>query len=242
MLQHHEQLDQMEESERPSSPSGVEAPAKGRRPAPLTQERVNLLNALGFTWTIRSRDALGESWNQRFQELRQYKQQNGHCQVPSRYDKNPELGIWVGTQRSQYRLFMRARETGQSISTNMNDDRIRELEDLGFVWALRGSMPEDAAFAAAVEIADQVAVAASGGEPPPHHRHLHQQHQHHHAVGPILVGHHVEPTILDYHPYPVTTHHHHHSHPRNHHNPAIEMDDSVNVDTTGANKSTGLRL
>ena len=146
----------MEESERPSSPSGVEAPAKGRRPAPLTQERVNLLNALGFTWTIRSRDALGESWNQRFQELRQYKQQNGHCQVPSRYDKNPELGIWVGTQRSQYRLFMRARETGQSISTNMNDDRIRELEDLGFVWALRGSMPEDAAFAAAVEIADKL--------------------------------------------------------------------------------------
>ena len=236
MLQNHEQLDQMEDNERASSPNGVDATAtKGRRPAPLTQERVDLLNALGFTWTIRSRDTLGESWNQRFQELRQFKQQNGHCLVPSRYDKNPELGIWVGTQRSQYRLYMRARETGQSIATNMSDDRIRELEDLGFVWASRGSIPEDA-IAAAVEIADQVAVAASGGGHP-HHRH---PHHHHHGVDPMLVGHHVEPTILDYHPYPVTTHHHLNIHPHGHHDPAMELDDSVNADASGANHSRGV--
>jgi len=48
--------------------------AKARRSAPLTQERIDLLNAIGFTWTIRSRDSLGESWNQRLHELRQFKQ------------------------------------------------------------------------------------------------------------------------------------------------------------------------
>lgn len=72
---------------------------KPRRSAPLTQERVNLLNALGFTWTIRSRDSLGESWNQKLDELKAYKQEHGNCLVPSRYPPNPELGIWVGTQR-----------------------------------------------------------------------------------------------------------------------------------------------
>lgn len=69
--------------------------AKARRSAPLTQERIDLLNAIGFTWTIRSRDSMGESWNQRLLELRQFKQQYGHCLVPSRYEANPELGIWV---------------------------------------------------------------------------------------------------------------------------------------------------
>ena len=48
-----------------------------RRSAPLTQERIDYLNAIGFTWTIRSRDSLGESWNQRLQELKQFKAQYG---------------------------------------------------------------------------------------------------------------------------------------------------------------------
>lgn len=77
----------------------VDHDQKPRRSAPLTQGRIDMLNMLGFTWTIRSRDSLGESWNQRFEELKQYKEENGHCLVPSRYPPNPELGIWVGTQR-----------------------------------------------------------------------------------------------------------------------------------------------
>lgn len=113
--------------------------SKPRRAAPLTQERINLLNDLGFTWTIRSRDSLGESWNQRLDELKQYKQQFGSCLVPSRYPPNPELGIWVGTQRTQYRLYQQAKQSGNRIlhSTAMSEDRICQLEELGFIWALR---------------------------------------------------------------------------------------------------------
>jgi len=61
--------------------------------------------------------------------------------VPSRYAESPELGIWVGTQRTQYRLYMKAKETGESVSgaAAMNESRIRILEELGFVWALRGN-------------------------------------------------------------------------------------------------------
>ena len=77
----------------------IDLDQKPRRSAPLTQSRIDILNMLGFTWTIRSRDSLGESWNQRFDELKQYKEEIGDCLVPSRYPPNPELGIWVGTQR-----------------------------------------------------------------------------------------------------------------------------------------------
>jgi hypothetical protein len=125
--------------------------AKQRRSAPLTNERIGFLNDLGFTWTIRSRDSLGESWNQRLEELKEFKAQHGHCLVPSRYPINPELGIWVGTQRTQYRLYMKSKETGMppSGSTAMNEDRIRELGELGFVWALRNTKEETASLAAA---------------------------------------------------------------------------------------------
>lgn len=77
--------------------------SKPRRSAPLTADRIELLNKLGFTWTIRSRDSLGESWNQRLNELAKFRTMHGHCNVPSRYPLNPELGVWVGTQRTQKR-------------------------------------------------------------------------------------------------------------------------------------------
>ena len=51
--------------------------AKPRRSAPLTKERIALLNDIGFTWTIRSRDSLGESWNQRLIELKEFKARHG---------------------------------------------------------------------------------------------------------------------------------------------------------------------
>uniref|UniRef100_A0A7S3P091 Helicase-associated domain-containing protein n=1 Tax=Amphora coffeiformis TaxID=265554 RepID=A0A7S3P091_9STRA len=86
----------------------------GSRTTPLTEDRIALLNELGFTWTIRSRDSLGESWNQRLQELRDYMAVHGNCLVPSRYPPNPELGIWVGTQVSCRQLH--ALETPPSAS------------------------------------------------------------------------------------------------------------------------------
>jgi hypothetical protein len=127
-----------------------------KRSSPLTQERINLLNEIGFTWTIRSRDTLGESWNQRLEELKRFKEKHGHCQVPSRYAEAPELGIWVGTQRTQYRLFMRAKETGADIAsaTSMNENRINLLEELGFVWALRTGPKEDETLTKLVESDD----------------------------------------------------------------------------------------
>jgi hypothetical protein len=145
--------------------------SKPRRSAPLTQDRIDLLNELGFTWTIRSRDSLGESWNERLQSLREYSDKHGNCLVPSRYPPNPELGVWVGTQRTQYRLYMKAKESGQPLSgmSAMNEERIRQLGELDFVWALRGvdgKKEADSNEARAVEgEAKQDSGALPSGEP-----------------------------------------------------------------------------
>jgi hypothetical protein len=110
---------------------------KARRAAPLTKERIDLLNQIGFTWTIRSRDTLGEGWSLRLQQLAEYRHNYGDTNVPYLWAPNPELGVFVATQRNQYCSYMDAKQSGAPIPLEcggMNADRIRLLEDLGFVW------------------------------------------------------------------------------------------------------------
>jgi len=40
------------------------------------------------------------SWEERFKELQEYKQVNGHCRVPGKYTANPHLANWVHNQRT----------------------------------------------------------------------------------------------------------------------------------------------
>ena len=62
---------------------------EGKR-STLSDERVRLLNQIGFIWN--SHDVV---WEERWYELLAFKQMHGHCIVPSNYDKNPQLAIWV---------------------------------------------------------------------------------------------------------------------------------------------------
>jgi hypothetical protein len=41
-------------------------------------------------------------WAEKYNELCQYRQQNGHCLVPRAYQENPALARWVKRQRYQY--------------------------------------------------------------------------------------------------------------------------------------------
>ena len=44
-----------------------------------------------------------ETWNARFQDLNDFKDAHGHCNVPVTYKTNPALAKWVSTQRIKYR-------------------------------------------------------------------------------------------------------------------------------------------
>lgn len=72
------------------------------------------------------------TWQLRFNQLKTYKEQNGHCLVPQNYSGNKKLGLWVMQQRRQYTL----QQNGKRSSFNGpgGKRRVQELEDIGFVW------------------------------------------------------------------------------------------------------------
>ena len=57
------------------------------------------LEEIGFEW-----NQYESTWNVRFEELKEYKAQHGHCNVPQSFEINKALGNWVCTQRKQYNL------------------------------------------------------------------------------------------------------------------------------------------
>ena len=67
-------------------------------------------------------------WEQRFNELLDYKKEHGHCLVPMNYKENPQLANWVSTQRQEWKLFKDNRQT------RLNEEKASLLNDIGFVW------------------------------------------------------------------------------------------------------------
>jgi len=82
----------------------------------VSKERASKLDSIGFTWGA----MLDVRWEIMFEELRKFKESEGHCKVPQRYSNNPELGRWVGTQRGQ-RL-------------KISKERAAKLDSIGFTW------------------------------------------------------------------------------------------------------------
>ena len=72
------------------------AKAEGK-PTMLTDERKAQLDELGFVWKVRDR----ADWNDRYEQLLEFKKENGHCIVPQHYVRNRALGKWVAKQREQ---------------------------------------------------------------------------------------------------------------------------------------------
>jgi hypothetical protein len=104
---------------------------EGKR-STLSDERVRLLHNIGFIWN--SHEAV---WEERRDELLQYKRSHGHCVVPSNFDRNPQLAVWVKRQRRQYKFYCEKK------ATSMTPERITKLEKLGFAWDCRKNKGED---------------------------------------------------------------------------------------------------
>ena len=95
----------------------------------LDQDRIDVLNSLGFVWDIRSYD-LEERWNRRFEELVAYKKAHGHCNVPQ--SKSDELSRWVKMQRELYKN----RLTGNEKRPHISEERLEKLISIGFNFVL----------------------------------------------------------------------------------------------------------
>lgn len=88
-----------------------------RRQKRLTDEQIELLNRIGFTW-----DPYSVEWRGNYLDLLAYREKHGSCDVPTNSKEFPKLARWVKSQRSQ-------RQRGK-----ISDERIEMLSKVGFTW------------------------------------------------------------------------------------------------------------
>ena len=62
------------------------------------------------------------AWIRRLDELKAYKQEHGHCNVPNKYPANPQLSRWVYNLRQ-------LKKRGK-----LDEKKSRQLEKMGIVW------------------------------------------------------------------------------------------------------------
>jgi superfamily II DNA or RNA helicase len=88
----------------------------------LTDSRRKKINDIGFVW-----DPFDEDWEIGFSHLKRFRELEGHCRVPQTYkvENGFPLGQWVGVQRLS--------------KARMSRDRVRRLDELGFIWDSRQS-------------------------------------------------------------------------------------------------------
>lgn len=89
-----------------------------RKKEEISENEIQLLNALGFTWQHRERG----SWDDRLAKVAAFKSVNMHCDIPVKYSANPRLGRFVNSTRTQ--------RNGGKLSAA----RIAKPDELGFVW------------------------------------------------------------------------------------------------------------
>ena len=71
-----------------------------------------------------------DNFDDKFDMLLEYKKKNGHCYVPKKFTENQPLSYWVFRQRALYK------ERAKGIKNSLSDDRLKRLEEVGFVfWA-----------------------------------------------------------------------------------------------------------
>jgi len=87
----------------------------------LLPEREQKLNELGFIWSFS--DIKRNYWNEKYEQLKAFKQQHGHSFVPINYKENKTLGYWVFGQRKL------------EAKGKLDEAKKKKLNQLGFVWS-----------------------------------------------------------------------------------------------------------
>ncbi|CAJ1959529.1 unnamed protein product [Cylindrotheca closterium] len=88
----------------------------------LSDDRQQKLDEVGFIWDLQMM-----AWQERFNELVEYKRKHGDCNVPNRFGENLALGQWVKSQRRQFKLYGL-----DPSSSRLTPERHQLLTSLGF--------------------------------------------------------------------------------------------------------------
>lgn len=102
----------------------------------MNEAREKQLTDLGFVFLVGKRVPLErrmakrKSWDERFQELSAFKEENGHSLVPQHAENG--LGEWVHQQRKNYKLLKVGKQS------SLTTERTIRLSDVGFIFDAAG--------------------------------------------------------------------------------------------------------
>jgi len=98
----------------------------GKSGRQISQEQIAMLEGLGFSWGQKFSPPV--SWEECYEELKQYQQAVGNCNIPI-HETNPSpLAMWVLAQRSEYRRFRKGQDS------LLTPDQIGQLKEIRFKW------------------------------------------------------------------------------------------------------------
>lgn len=111
----------------------------------LTQERINRLNKIGFSWWTKSTDAQKKveaqrrepkkdlKWDSYFEQFVQFQNKFGSSLIPKVYPENQTLSSWAHRQRISKRKLDRGEES------DLTMEQKKRLDEIGFIWNAKSS-------------------------------------------------------------------------------------------------------
>jgi uncharacterized protein YbgA (DUF1722 family) len=98
----------------------------------LGLDRNELLDEIGFVRKAPDNDKNDDKkWHTQYEKLVEFKRKNGNCLVPTKYEQDKSLGMWVGKQRHFHS------------NNSILQDRKDLLDELGFAWKPSGGGNQD---------------------------------------------------------------------------------------------------
>jgi len=94
-----------------------------------TANQVDKLDSLGFFWGKKSHRPPPVSWDDMFQQLLDYKESTGNCNVPVENANLIPLVRWMAYQRFEYECYNLNKH-----SSLLTENQILKLEDIGMNW------------------------------------------------------------------------------------------------------------
>mmetsp|Transcript_23137 Transcript_23137/g.35097 ORF Transcript_23137/g.35097 Transcript_23137/m.35097 type:complete len:464 (+) Transcript_23137:87-1478(+) len=110
--------------------------SSGAKPT-ITPERIRLLNEVGIEWSRISGPV--KTWNERLEQLKEYKAKQGNTRVPQACHDPPGLGHWVQSQRKAYswHIGKRQKPKDKDNAHHITEEQIEKLEEIDFEFSLR---------------------------------------------------------------------------------------------------------
>lgn len=87
----------------------------------LSEERISLLQMLNFKFSFDN----FELWKEKYDLAVEFYNNNGHSNIIKRYKDNPSLGIWIDTQRKNFR------------NNNLSTEQISLLKEIDFKFKVK---------------------------------------------------------------------------------------------------------